>query len=155
MNVDVSSQVVIRRPREHVAAYAMNPDNVPSWYANIKSVEWKTPPPVRVGAQVAFVAMFLGRRLAYTYEISDLVPGESLIMRTAEGPFPMETSYRFEPDGRDGTLMTLRNRGNPTGFGVLVAPFMAMAIRRANAKDLSRLRQLLESDDETVISARN
>lgn len=151
MNVDVSTHTVIRRPRQQVASFAANPDNVPAWYANITSVEWKTPPPLRVGSRVAFVARFLGRRIAYTYEIVELTPGERLVMRTAEGPFPMETTYVWERTAEGHTRMTLRNRGTPAGFSRLVAPFMAMAVRRANRKDLALLKALLENmpDDRT------
>lgn len=145
MTVDAVSEIVIRRPRDEVAAYAANPDNAPTWYVNIKSVEWKTPPPVRVGAQIAFVAHFLGRRLAYTYEVAEMAPGERFVMRTAQGPFPMETTYTWEsmPDG--GTRMTLRNRGTPAGFSRLLAPLMGRAVRTANRKDLAALKKLLES----------
>jgi hypothetical protein len=97
-----------------------------------------------VGSRMSFVAHFLGRRLAYTYEVVDLVPGERLVMRTAQGPFPMETTYTWQPHGDDATRMTLRNRGEPSGFASLGAPMMAAAIRRANAKDLATLKRLLE-----------
>jgi uncharacterized protein YndB with AHSA1/START domain len=143
MNVDVRTEVVVNRPRAVVAAFAMDPDRAPEWYANIKSVEWKTPPPPAVGSRVAFVAHFLGRRMTYTYEIAELVPGERLVMRTSEGPFPMETTYEFS-DGPGGTKMTLRNRGTPHGFAAMTAPFMVMAMRRANRKDLAALKRLLE-----------
>ena len=145
MDVDVSTSIVIRRPCREVAAFAMEPDNAPRWYVNIKAVQWKTPPPLRVGSQVAFVAHFMGRNLAYTYEIATLIAGERLVMRTAEGPFPMETTYEFVSTDQGGTLMTLRNRGTPSGFGRLMAPFMALAMRRANRKDLSCLKQILEA----------
>ena len=143
MAVDVLTEIVIDRPCSEVAAFAGDPANAPRWYVNIKSVEWKTAPPVAVGSRVAFVAQVLGRRLAYTYEIVDLVPAEKLVMRTSEGPFPMETTYTWEPTS-SGTRMTLRNRGEPSGFSKVMAPFMASAMRRANEKDLKQLKQLLE-----------
>ena len=144
MIVDVETEITIDRPVETVASYASDPSNAPHWYVNITSVEWKTPPPAMLGSKIAFVAKFLGRRLAYTYEFVDVVPNERLVMRTAEGPFPMETTYTWSPASGGGTHMTLRNRGEPAGLSKLVAPFMAMAMRRANRKDLEQLRSLLE-----------
>jgi len=144
MSVDVISEILIDCPLAEVAAYAGNPDNAPNWYVNIESVEWKTEPPLRLGSRLAFVAHFLGRRLAYTYELVELVPGERLVMRTEEGPFPMETSYTWTVAERS-TRMTLRNRGEPSGFGKLAAPLMAAAMRRANRKDLARLKAILEA----------
>jgi hypothetical protein len=98
-----------------------------------------------VGSRVAFVARFLGRRLSYTYEIVELTPRERLVMRTAEGPFPMETTYTWATTTDGSTRMTLRNRGQPAGFSRLAAPLMATAMRRANRKDLAQLRAILES----------
>lgn len=143
--VDVHTEIAIDLPRAEVVDYAANPDNAPEWYENIESVEWKTERPLAVGTSVAFVARFLGRRLAYTYEVGTLVPGERLVMTTAEGPFPMETTYAWAdmPDG--GTRMTLRNRGEPRGFSKMAAPILAAAMRRANQKDLARLKQIVES----------
>jgi hypothetical protein len=120
--VDVSVEKVIRRPRDVVAAYAMDPDNATAWYVNIKSVEWKTQRPLVVGSRFAFTAAFLGRTLTYTYEVVELVPDRRFVMRTAEGPFPMETIYEWDDVATDSTRMTLRNRGEPSGSPVLRRP---------------------------------
>jgi uncharacterized membrane protein len=145
MPVDVETRIEIGRPRSEVAAYAADPDNATSWYQNIKSVEWKGPRPLAVGSRVAFVAQFLGRRLAYTYEVKDWVPGERFVQSTSEGPFPMETTYTWEDTPGGGTRMRLRNRGEPSGFSKVAAPVIASAMRRANRKDLERLKAILES----------
>jgi uncharacterized membrane protein len=146
MAVDVLTEIVISRPRPEVAAYASDPDNVTAWYQNIDSVEWKTPRPLAVGSRIAFVAHFLGRRLCYTYQVTELVPGERFAQRTMEGPFPMETTYTWEDNPAGGTRMKLRNRGEPSGFSSFTAPIMATAMRRANQKDLARLKAILEAD---------
>jgi len=143
--IDVTTEVAIARPRGQVASYAQDPDNATGWYSNIKSVEWETPKPLAVGSRIAFVARFLGRPLVYTYEVKELVPDERFVMATAKGPFAMETTYTWEDAGAGATVMRLRNRGEPSGFSRLVAPMMSGAVRRANRKDLARLKQLLEA----------
>jgi uncharacterized protein YndB with AHSA1/START domain len=142
MQVDVAVEAVIPCPRDVVSAYAGDPHNAPRWYANIDSVVWRTEAPVRVGSRMDFEALFLGRRLAYTYEVVDLVPGERLVMRTADGPFPMETTYTWQ-SVPGGTVMRLRNRGAPRGFATLAAPAIRGAVRRAMTKDLARLAETL------------
>jgi uncharacterized protein YndB with AHSA1/START domain len=148
MPVDVRTEIEIDRSRSRVAAYTSDPNNATAWYRNIETVRWKTPKPLAVGSRIEFVASFLGRRLAYTYEVTELVPGERLVMRTAEGPFPMETIYTWEDTPGGGTRMGLRNRGGPSGLTRIAAPLMAGSMRRANDKDLRRLKQLLETAPE-------
>jgi hypothetical protein len=142
-DVDVTSTIVIARPRAEVAAFAVDPDNATAWYRNITSVRWVSSPPVAVGSRIAFVAEFLGRRLEYTYQVREFEPGRCFVMSTDQGPFPMETTYTWE-DAPGGTSMSLRNRGTPSGFARIGAPVMAAAMRRANAKDLVALKAALE-----------
>jgi uncharacterized membrane protein len=144
VSVDVQVETVIGRPVHEVAAFAGDPTNAPEWYANIQRIDWLTARPIEVGSRMVFEARFLGRQLAYTYEVVELEPDSRLVMRTADGPFPMETTYTWEPMGKDATRMTLRNRGTPSGFGGLAAPLMEKAMRRATTGDLARLKRLLE-----------
>lgn len=145
MGVDVRVETTIERAPEVVATFAGDPTHAPEWYANIRSVDWQTPPPVAVGSRMDFIAQFLGRRLAYTYEVVALEPARRLVMRTTDGPFPMETTYSWEPAGDGQTRMTLRNMGDPSGFSRLAAPILTYAMRRATTKDLARLKAILET----------
>ena len=144
MAVDVTTEIVIHRPVADVAAYAGNPTNAPQWYTNIRTVEVKAPPPLAQGSQIAFVATFLGRTLSYTYEVVELVAGERLTMRTAEGPFPMVTTYTWTSLAPDQTRMTLRNTGTPSGFATIATPLIAASMRHAMRKDLIALQRILE-----------
>jgi hypothetical protein len=142
--VDVETSIEIECPRSVVAAFASNPDNATHWYVNIKAINWKTAPPAVVGSRIAFVAQLLGRQIAYTYEVREIVQDERFVMSTAQGPFPMQTSYAWQDTESGGTRMTLRNSGELSGFGKLAAPMIAAAMRRANGKDLARLKAILE-----------
>lgn len=143
--VDVSTNILISKPSATVASYVFDPDHAPDWYVNIKSVEWKSPRPLRINSEVAFVAHFLGRKLSYTHRVMEL-SASTLIMKTAQGPFPMETRYHLEAIDPATTRMTLQNKGYPSGFSKFVAPFMALMMRKANEKDLKRLKAILEKN---------
>jgi len=140
----VLTEIEIERPRSEVSAFAADPGNATAWYRNIKSVEWETPPPAVIGSRMRFRAQFLGRALEYTYEVRELEPGRRFVMATTEGPFPMETTYTWEEAPGGATRMTLRNRGEPSGFAAVAAPVMARAMRKANEADLRRLKSVLE-----------
>jgi uncharacterized membrane protein len=145
MTVDVTTTIVIERPIAEVAAYAGDPSNAPEWYQRITSAEWQTDPPITLGSRITFHARFLGKQLAYTYEVTEYTPGEQVAMHTTQGPFPMETTYTWRPVGNRVTHMTLRNRGGPNGLARLAAPLLTFAMRRAMRQDLDRLKQLLEA----------
>jgi uncharacterized membrane protein len=142
--VDVLTEIEIKRPRDEVSAFASDPANAPAWYKNIKAIEWETSPPAVVGSRIRFQAQFLGRTLDYTYEVRELEPGRRFVMGTAQGPFPMETTYSWADTSDGATKMTLRNRGEPSGFAAVTAPVMTRAMRKANEADLRRLKELLE-----------
>jgi hypothetical protein len=145
MPVDVESSIDIARPRVIVSSFAVDPDNAMAWYENIKAVQWETVRPLVVGSRIAFVAQFLGRQLAYTYEVREHIPGERFVMSTAQGPFPMETTYTWSDNENGTTTMTLRNRGEPSGFSRVAAPAMSWSMARANRKDLESLKAILEN----------
>ncbi|MDQ8736588.1 SRPBCC family protein [Paenibacillus sp. LHD-38] len=143
--VDVLTEIIINCPVRKVSEYAANPVNAPEWYVNINSAEWQTPKPLERGSKIAFKADFLGKQLSYVYQIAEYIPGKKLVMRTADGPFPMETTYTWESNDGQTTRMTLRNKGNPAGFSLLFSPFMSLMMKRANNKDLKKIKSILEN----------
>ena len=144
--VDVRTEISINRPIDVVAHYAADPDHAPQWYDNIKAIEWVTMKPLQLGSKMAFIAYFLGRKLEYVYEVTEYVPGKKLVMTTANGPFPMETTYTWNTENGGVTKMTLQNKGVPTGFSKMVTPFMSFMMKKANKKDLLKIKQILEQN---------
>jgi hypothetical protein len=153
--VDVATEIQIKSPLGVVYEYSSHPDNASEWYVNIKSSEWITPKPLGVGSKIKFTAEFLGRQLNYVYEVVELIPEQKLIMRTANGPFQMETTYMWESLDENKTRMILINRGKPKGFSKLLTPFMEIAMRKANKKDLKLLKELIESKKNKQIKKIN
>ncbi|WP_130014501.1 SRPBCC family protein [Serinicoccus sediminis] len=151
--MDVTVATIFDAPRALVAAVSGDPDQAMRWYANIRSVRWRGPAEVVEGARIDFVARFLGRQLAYTYVIVDLVPQERMVMRTEDGPFPMETTYTWwdeEPGGtgRPRTGMSVRNAGRPSAMTTLASGAVTLGMKRAMRRDLERLRLVLREEQD-------
>jgi uncharacterized membrane protein len=146
VKIDVTARVEIRRPRTEVAAYMTEPANDPAWIGGVREVRMETPPPLRAGSRVARVAGFLGRRVEYVNEVTELDPARVLDMRSVKAPFPMRVTYSFEDAGADGAATVVRNRvqGDPGGFFALFGPLLAPLVRRSVQRDLERLRDVLE-----------
>ncbi|MEP6648164.1 MAG: SRPBCC family protein [Saprospiraceae bacterium] len=141
--VEVITSIEILRPQDEVSQFVSDPDNAPKWYVNIKSAIWKTPKPLKIGSQIEFEAHFMGKKLVYTYEVIEKSSAR-FVMQTSQGPFPMQTIYEWQALGQRKTKMILTNKGNPSGFSKILAPFMTGMMRKANQKDLLKLKQLLE-----------
>ena len=146
MPVEITTEIVIDRPRDEVAAFAADPDNATAWYEHVKRVVWRTKRPLAVGTRIGFMAESLGKQLEFVYEVTTLVPGERLVMRSEEGRFPMETIYAWRDEPGGGTRMSLTNHAEPRGLGRVSAVLLRRSMRSSNAKDLSRLKGVLESN---------
>jgi uncharacterized protein YndB with AHSA1/START domain len=145
--VNVITKTTISSSIEKVFEYAADPSNAPEWYVNIDAAEWQTEEIVEKGSRIAFKASFLGRKLAYVYEIVEFEPGHKMIMRTVDGPFPMETTYIWKALNANSTVMTLQNSGEPKGFSKIFSPFVAPMMKIANKKDLRRIKKILENSN--------
>ena len=144
MAVDVTATGIVERPREEVAAYLRDPANDTEWIGGVRSARLLTPGPVRVGSQVERVAGFLGRRVEYVNEITELT-ADRLAMRSVRSPFPMRVTYAHRDAGDGTTQVSVRVEGNAGRFYALVGPLLGLAVRRSISRDLRNLKQALET----------
>jgi uncharacterized membrane protein len=147
MAVDVTTTGTIRRPREEVAAYLRDPANDTEWIGGLRSARLLTLGPVAVGSQVERVASFLGRRVEYVNEITELT-GDRLVMRSVRSPFPMRVTYWHRPTGDSATEVSVRVEGDAGHFYALAAPLLGLAVRRSIARDLRNLKRVLEGQPQ-------
>lgn len=146
MSIDVwSGAVDIERPPDTVTRYAFDPDNDPAWIGGIRTARLETERPVQVGSRVRRLATFLGRRIPYVMEVTELVPGRRMAMHAIESPFPMDVTYEFEPAGSRRTRARIRVAGSPAGYIRLAAPLVPWMVRRSVTADLRRLKQRVEA----------
>ena len=137
MSVDITASVHVDREPAAVAAYMTDPANDPEWIGGLREAELLGEGPVAVGSRVRRVAYFLRRRVEYVNEIVAL-DDTQLDMRSVRAPFPMHSTYRFEPAAGGGTTVSNHVRGGgPRLFSPLV--------RRNVQRDLERLRDVLEA----------
>jgi uncharacterized membrane protein len=143
MAVDVTATASIDRPRDEVAAYLRDPANDTKWIGGIRSARLLTPGQVTVGSQVERVAGFLGRRVQYVNEITELT-ADRLAMRSVRSPFPMRVTYGHRDAGDSTTEVLVRVQGDAARFYALVAPLLGLAVRRSITRDLRNLKRVLE-----------
>jgi uncharacterized membrane protein len=143
MAVDVTATGTIDRPRDQVAAYLRDPANDTSWIGGLRSARLLTPRPVAVGSQVERVANFLGRRVEYVNEVTELTE-ERLAMRSLRSPFPMRVTYGHRHAGNGTTEVSVRVEGDAGRFYALLGPLLGLAVRRSIARDLRNLKRVME-----------
>jgi hypothetical protein len=147
MAVDVTATGTVARPHDQVAAYLRDPANDTEWIGGIRSARLLTSPPVTVGSQVERVASFLGRRIEYVNEITELT-ADRLSMRSVRAPFPMRVTYGHRDAGDGTTEVSVRVEGDAGRFYALAAPLLGLAVRRSITRDLRNLKRILERSSE-------
>jgi uncharacterized membrane protein len=147
MAVDIIASGTIVRPRDEVAAYLRDPANDTSWIGGLRSARLLTSGPVAVGSQVERVASFLGRRIEYVNEITELT-GDRLAMRSVRSPFPMRVTYGHRQASDGATEVSVRVEGDAGRYYALLAPLLGVAVRRSITRDLRNLKRILEGQPQ-------
>ena len=145
MATDITATIEIKKWAVEVAAFAAHPDNATKWQVNIKSVDWKSPPPLRVGTRFVFGSSSFGKKTSLPFEVVKFAPGEQLIMRNSGDAFPKEIIYTWRPSEMGGTQMKMIQRGELTGLSRIFSIFSIRALQRSAAESLARLKTVIEA----------
>ena len=137
--------VTIRRPVEDVFEVLTHVENASKWSRAIEET-LTTPGPMAVGTRRrAVVPMFGGRTTMNEMELTEFEPNRRLAMRSISGfPFEVRISIDFDPL-RDGTRLGWLVSFEPGGLLRPTAPLLAAVYRRSFAKDLDKLREMMEA----------
>jgi hypothetical protein len=143
MGIDVRPSIVIRRPRAEVAAVMFDPRNDSRWTTGVVDCRPLSEGRLRAGSRVERTTRFLGRRFSYLYETTAADNDVSVDLKVDQ-PFPMRIRYELQ-DAADGTLTSIRARGDASGFFRLAEPLLARMVARNIGKDLEKLKALVEA----------
>jgi uncharacterized protein YndB with AHSA1/START domain len=139
-----SVRIVVSRPREAVFAYVADARNRPQWDDSVEREELTSPEPIGVGSTVRTTLRSMGRRLVYTWEVTEHAPPERMTIESTSGPFPTTLAYRLaERDG--GTAVDFSVTGRPSGAMRLAQPLIARGIQKNLDRGFARLRRVLEA----------
>lgn len=143
MAIDISTEVVIARPRPEVAAFMFDPKNDAIWTTGVIESHPHADGPLARGAKVERKVKFLGRRFSYLYEVADAAP-DAFVELLVDQPFPMKVRYELEDDPR-GTIARIRAQGEPGGFFRMAGPLLSRMVKRNITNDLELLKEYLEA----------
>ena len=143
--LEVTTKLVIAKPRERVAEFAAEPDNAPKWRSRVKSVTWKTERPVTVGSRIAFEAQNSGKKGGTVFEVTMFEPGHAMKMRSIGAPYPLELIYVWEEGETAGTTnCKVISRAKPEGLNKVISPFLKGQYKSDNLADLKKLKEIVE-----------
>jgi uncharacterized membrane protein len=137
-----TNTITIDRPASAVFAYLADLENLPRWNYAISETRKLSPGPTGVGARYVQVRT-LPRPSEETLEVTEFEPDRRLTVRGGFGPLSGEATYVLEPAG---TATSLTNAMDLDASGALrlVAPLATARVSAAVAKNLTRLKELLE-----------
>jgi uncharacterized membrane protein len=139
----ITASVNIRRPVGEVFAFAGDYENDPLWRSGVVEMRYETPGALRAGARTREIMRFPGGCVTTIAEIVECERDRKTAFESRGGPVPVWGGRTFEPvDG--GTRFTYELSMRPGGPWALLSPVLATMLRRRAARDLRKLKTLLE-----------
>ena len=140
----ISAGATIGRPVGEVFALAGDYENDPLWRSGVVDMRYETPGGPRPGARTREVMSLLGGRATTVAEIVEFERDRKTAFESRGAPVPEWGSRIFEPDDDSTTRFTYELSARPGGPWALLSPILATVLRRQAARDLKKLKTLLE-----------
>ena len=143
--IEVTASIDVRRPSEEVFAFLADMANNPRWQNGMRSCEWTSEPPLRLGSTYDQVASFLGKEIRSSFEVTEFEPGRRIRIRSTGGSMPIDVTRTVEPADDRSTTVAAVVRGDASGLFRIAEPVMRALVRRSVQRDYDRLKDLLEA----------
>jgi hypothetical protein len=143
--VDVSVSGVVRASPDVVFGFLADLENWPRWQSDMQTTSLVDGEAGKAGARYRYVSKAMGQTFDSTVRLVRVeVPREVAFEGDWVGMIRPNGRYLVEP-APGGTLVTLNPHPETRGIGRILAPLLALMIKRLNQRHLDDLRQALES----------
>lgn len=142
----IEETVVITRPAMEVFDFLMLAENLPRWDSSMLECVQVGSGPVTVGTRYRGASKILGRRIEWTTEVTEFVPGVRAVSRSVEGPLTFTVSYEVSasPTGTTLRYRLAAESGLDGAFGRAMEPIVQRAQTKVVRANLGTLASLLE-----------
>jgi uncharacterized membrane protein len=142
----IDQSVLIARPAADVFDFLVHAENLPRWDSSTLECVQVGPDPVTVGTRYRGASKILGRRIEWTTEIIDFVPGVRSASKAIEGTLKFTVSYEVSetPEGTNLRYRIVADSGLGGAFGRALEPIVEKAQTKVVKANLDTLVGLLE-----------
>jgi uncharacterized membrane protein len=142
----IDQSVIIARPAAEVLDFLVRAENLPRWDSSVVECVQLDAAPVTVGTRYRGASKILGRRVEWTVELTDFVPGRKSESTSVDGQSAFTVSYDLSAVS-DGTRLRYRlaaDSGFGGAFGRAMEPLIEKAQTNVVKANLATLVRLLD-----------
>jgi Polyketide cyclase / dehydrase and lipid transport len=140
--------VIIQRPAEEIFAFLADFENIPKWNYAIDDTSQVSAGPVAVGTRYRQTRS-VPSRSTEDFEVTVFEPARRLAIHGQIGPFRADISYELEATAGATKLVNHVDLDPSRAVPGLLAPLAAPRIKTAVARNLAKLKLVLEGDQPT------
>jgi uncharacterized protein YndB with AHSA1/START domain len=144
--ITFQTEITINRPVDQVFRFMAEPLNSPKWMDGVTRVEPISVSPMGVGSKVRLVGKLSMWKFDGPMEIAEYEPNRRWgILSTIPGVMRFQATWNFEPAGPGATHIAEAGEASLLGFWKLLEPLFAGEVKEGEAKELRKIKSLLEN----------